>query len=243
MRFRLVIICAILVMSGSSSLFSASEKPRHPAFRERIADRNHMVFTQMRDVTDVRTLEAMRTIPRHSFVPVEMRSAAYDDHALPIGYEQTISQPYVVAYMTSSLKVQPGQRVLELGTGSGYQAAVLAELGAEVYSVEIVPELAADADSTLAALGYTQVHVKQGDGYAGWPEYAPFDRILVTFAVPDSLPEVEAQLAKGGLMILPLDSDRGYQRITILHKDENGKISLQQTKSVLFVPMTGEHAR
>ena len=245
MNLLVYTIIAMFALGGSSFSASASDSsasPRHPAFLERVSARNSMVNVQMRDVTDENVLRAMRTVPRHFFIPRELQISAYDDNALPIGLGQTISQPYIVAYMTQALNVSQGQRVLELGTGSGYQAAILAEIGAEVYSVEIVPELALRADSALKDLGYQNVQVKQGDGFLGWPEHAPYDRIIVTFAVPDSLPEVVAQLKSGGLMIMPVEAENGYQKITILRKDASGKVTSEQTKAVLFVPMTGKHA-
>src|SRR5215211_1531267 len=174
------------------------------------------VFTQRRlelvendiqgaGITNEDVLRAMRDVPRHGFLPDEYLDQAYEDHPLPIGYGQTISQPYIVAWMTELLELQPGEKVLEIGTGSGYQAAVLAELGyVDVYSIEIVPELAEAASTRLQDLGYTNVRVKQGDGYYGWPEYAPFDAIIVT-AAPDHLPAPLAeQLAEGGRIVIPI---------------------------------------
>ena len=154
------------------------------------AERAKMVIEQIeaRGIRDARVLEAMRRVPRHELVPAELRERAYQDRALPIGHDQTISQPYIVAVMSEALALRPGDRVLEVGTGSGYQAAVLAELCSEVYTIEIVPELAARARTDLTRLGYQNVRVRQGDGYRGWPEYAPFDAVLVA-AAPDHVPE------------------------------------------------------
>ena len=190
-----------------------------------------------RDITDPRVLSAMRRVPRDRFVPPDQRQRAYDDRPLPIGYRQTISQPYIVAYMTQALRLTPDAKVLEVGTGSGYQAAVLAELAAAVYSIEIVARLAERARDTLAELGYANVQVRHGDGYAGWPEQAPFDAIMVT-AAPDHVPQpLVDQLALGGRLIIPVGRDR--QTLTILTRTEDG-IEQDTTLPVLFVPMTGE---
>ena len=201
--------------------------------------RSQMVDRQIagRDVRDARVLDAMRRVQRHKFVPPDQVNFAYDDSPLPIGEGQTISQPYIVGYMTEQLRVAPGLKVLEIGTGSGYQAAVLAELGAEVYTIEIVPPLAARAEKTLKDLGYAKVHVKAGDGYRGWPEFAPFDRIIVT-AAPDHIPQpLVDQLAIGGRMVIPVGDY--YQQMTIVTKTPNG-VAEQRTIDVVFVPMTGE---
>lgn len=184
-------------------------------------------------------LRAMRTVPRHKFVPEEYLDQAYEDHALPIGYGQAISQPYVVAWMTEQLALQPGEKVLEIGTGSGYQAAVLAELGyVDVYSIEIVPELTESATARLKELGYDQVHVKQGDGYYGWPENAPFDAIIVT-AAPDHLPAPLAeQLVEGGRIVIPIGPSSWYQSLWKFVK-ENGQMKAYNLGGVAFVPFTG----
>ena len=159
---------------------------------------------EARGIRDARVLEAMRQVPRHLFVPETLRSQAYEDYPLPIGHDQTISQPYIVAYMSETLAVGPGRRVLEIGTGSGYQAAVLAEMGVEVYTVEIVEPLARTAARTLASLGYSTVHTRVGDGYGGWPEHAPFDAVIVT-AAPDHVPKpLIEQLAVGGRLVIPV---------------------------------------
>jgi protein-L-isoaspartate(D-aspartate) O-methyltransferase len=184
-------------------------------------------------------LQAMRNVPRHKFVPDEYLDQAYEDHPLPIGYGQTISQPYIVAWMTELLELQPGEKVLEIGTGSGYQAAILAELGyVDVYSIEIVPELAESAATRLQDLGYTNVQVKQGDGYFGWPEYAPFDAIIVT-AAPDHLPAPLAeQLAEGGRIVIPIGPPGLYQSLwKFVHED--GELKAYNMGGVAFVPFTG----
>jgi protein-L-isoaspartate(D-aspartate) O-methyltransferase len=187
-------------------------------------------------------LRAMRTVPRHKFVPPDYVDQAYDNHPLPIGYGQTISQPYIVAWMTELLELQPGEKVLEIGTGSGYQAAILAELGfVDVYSIEIVPELAENAATRLQDLGYTNVHVKQGDGYFGWPEYAPFDAIIVT-AAPDHLPAPLAeQLAEGGRIVIPIGPQGWYQSLWKF-VNEDGELKAYNMGGVAFVPFTGSGA-
>jgi protein-L-isoaspartate(D-aspartate) O-methyltransferase len=184
-------------------------------------------------------LQAMRNVPRHEFVPAEYLDQAYEDHPLPIGYGQTISQPYIVAWMTELLDLQPGEKVLEIGTGSGYQAAVLAKLGyVDVYSIEIVPELAETASTRLQDLGYTNVRVKQGDGYYGWPEYAPFDAIIVT-AAPDHLPAPLAeQLAEGGRIVIPIGPAGLFQTLWKFVK-EDGELTAYNMGDVAFVPFIG----
>lgn len=192
-----------------------------------------------RGMTDPDVLRAMQTVLRHRFVPAEYVDQAYADHPLPIGYGQTISQPYIVAWMTELLALQPGEKVLEIGTGSGYQAAVLAELGdIDVYSIEIVPELAEQAATRLRDLGYTDVHVKQGDGYYGWEEYAPFDAIIVT-AAPDHLPAPLAQqLKEGGRLVIPIGPPGGYQSLWQFVKDGE-ELRAYNMGGVIFVPFTG----
>ena len=202
-------------------------------------ERQAMVEHQIagRGIDDARVLAAMRRVPRHEFVPADVRRAAYEDRPLPIGWEQTISQPYIVALMTAALDLDGHERVLEIGTGSGYQAAVLAELVPEVYSIEIVPELAARARTTLQRLGYARVQVRCGDGYRGWPEAAPFDAIVVT-ASPEHVPEpLVQQLRPGGRMVLPVGG--GQQMLLRLERTEHG-VESDTLAAVRFVPMTGE---
>jgi protein-L-isoaspartate(D-aspartate) O-methyltransferase len=190
-----------------------------------------------RDINDPRLLQAMRTIPRHELVPPEVRRYAYADSALSIGEEQTISQPYIVAYMTEQLRLEGDERVLEIGTGSGYQAAVLAELCEEVYTIEIIPMLAKRAKTDLDRLGYKNIQFRQGDGYRGWPEEAPFDAIILT-AAPGRVPEpLVEQLKVGGRMILPVG--RHYQQLMLITKDKEG-VKKSGLIPVRFVPMTGE---
>jgi protein-L-isoaspartate(D-aspartate) O-methyltransferase len=191
-----------------------------------------------RGIHDERVLAAMSKVPREEFVPADERAAAYTDNPLPIGYDQTISQPYIVAFMTEQLHPKPSDRVLEIGTGCGYQAAILAELVSEVYTIEIMEPLAKTAEATLQRLGYKKVHVKMGDGYNGWPEHAPFDAIIVTCA-PDHVPQrLTDQLKDGGRMIIPV-GDRFAQELYLLEK-KNGQLKESVTLPVRFVPMTRE---
>jgi len=190
-----------------------------------------------REIKSERVLKAMGQVRRHEFVPEELRSRAYDDRPLPIGHGQTISQPYIVAFMTEKLDPQPGDRVLEIGTGSGYQAAVLAELVKEVYSIEIVKPLAERAKATLEKQGCDKVTVRAGDGYQGWKEKAPFDAVIVTCA-PDHIPRpLVEQLKEGGKMIIPVGAQGDLQQLHLLRK-VNGKIKREAILPVRFVPMT-----
>ena len=201
--------------------------------------REEMVTRQLerRGIVDALVLDAMRRVPRHRFVPEELERSAYVDSALPIGHDQTISQPYIVAFMTEALDLSGDERVLEIGTGSGYQAAVLGELAAEVRTIEIVEPLAESAARVLGELGYDNVHVRAGDGYRGWPERAPFDRIMVT-AAPDHVPApLLEQLAVGGRMILPVGD--ASQQLVLIRKTEEG-VTQREVLPVRFVPMTGE---
>jgi protein-L-isoaspartate(D-aspartate) O-methyltransferase len=202
--------------------------------------RERMVKEQLmpRGIHEERVLAAMAKVPREEFVPEYLRAASYADQPLPIGYDQTISQPFIVAFMTEQLRPQPTDRVLEIGTGSGYQAAILAELVADVYSIEIIEPLARTAEATLQRLGYKNVHVKVGDGYKGWPEHAPFDIVIVTCA-PDHVPPALAdQLKEGGRMIIPVGGP-GDQELYLLEK-QHGTLQRRAVSPVRFVPMTGE---
>jgi len=192
---------------------------------------------RQRGVADTRVLSAMETIPRERFVPPDAHAQAYEDVPLAIGFNQTISQPYIVAYMTEVLDVRESHRVLEIGTGSAYQAAVLGKLAREVWTVEIVPKLAAAATGQLRNLGLTNVHVRLGDGYSGWPEQAPFDRIMVT-AAPDEIPgPLVEQLAVGGRLVIPVGSQGGPQWMTVVEKTSSGVLE-KRTIPVQFVPLT-----
>ena len=203
-------------------------------------ERQRMVQEQLmpRDIHEERVLAAMTKVPREEFVPQDSRAASYTDQPLPIGYGQTISQPFIVAFMTEQLRLAPGDRVLEIGTGSGYQAAILAEIVAEVYSIEIIEPLAKTAEVTLERLGYKNVHVKAGDGYKGWPEHASFDVVIVTCA-PDHVPQpLVDQLKEGGRMIIPVGGF-GDQELYLLEK-KNGQLEQRAVLPVRFVPMAGE---
>lgn len=194
-----------------------------------------------RGITDSRVIAAMKKVPRHLFVPENLRHYAYSDGPVPIGYGQTISQPYVVALMTEELRVNPTDKVLEVGTGSGYQAAVLAEIGCQVYTIEILEPLARSAEQRLKELGYTNVKVKVGDGYLGWPEYAPFDRVIVTCA-PKEIPQpLIDQLADGGIMVIPVGPE-GFQYLYRVKK-YGGIVETEKITPVSFVPLTGPHAK
>lgn len=189
-------------------------------------------------VRDARVLEAMRSVPRHRFVDARTQESAYADRPLPIGHGQTISQPYIVAYMTALLETRPDHDVLEIGTGCGYQAAVLSGLVRHVYTIEIVEALAEQAQTTLETLGYENITVRAGDGYLGWPEKAPFDRIILT-AAPDHIPQpLIDQLKPGGRMVLPVGEVWSTQRLTLITRDADGQISEQPVMAVGFVPLT-----
>jgi protein-L-isoaspartate(D-aspartate) O-methyltransferase len=190
-----------------------------------------------RGVRDSTTLRAMRAVPRHEFVPAELAGSAYGDHPLPIGLGQTISQPYIVAYMTEALHPRPDMKVLEVGTGSGYQAAVLAEAGCEVYSIEISKDLASSATERLARLGYERVRTRHGDGYEGWPAAAPFDGIIVTAAADRVPPPLLSQLKPGGRMVIPEGESDEVQRLTLIEKDAQGKVRTTELLPVRFVPL------
>ena len=229
------LILAVLAESGCGQKATPVVDPA--------SERQRMVEEQLvpRGVHDERVLAAMSKVPREEFVPQGLRGGSYTDQPLPIGYGQTISQPYVVAFMTEQLRLQPQDRVLEVGTGSGYQAAILAELVGEVYSIEIIEPLAKSAEATLQRLGYKNVHVKMGDGYKGWPEHAPFDAIIVTCA-PDHVPQpLIDQLKEGGRMIIPVGGF-GDQELYLLEK-KNGQLQRRAVLPVRFVPMAGEAER
>lgn len=201
--------------------------------------RKQMVSTQIRSrgIVDKRVIEAMERVPRHLFVPDAYREQAYIDSPLPIGYGQTISQPYIVALMTEALKIEPGDKVFEVGTGSGYQAAVLAEMGAEVYTMEIVEELAASANRLFKSLNYSHIHARLGDAYQGWVEHSPFDAVIVT-AAPEHVPQpLVDQLKTGGRMVIPVGGR--FQDLVLMTKTADG-LEKESLGPVIFVPMTGE---
>jgi protein-L-isoaspartate(D-aspartate) O-methyltransferase len=233
---RHVAAFALVVMFGCA--FAACGRVTGAESQDRQAEARRMVDSQLRGrgIRDERVLAAMLKVPRHRYVPPEMQRSAYADGALPIGYGQTISQPYIVAFMTEALKLEPSDVVLEIGTGSGYQAAILGELAREVYTIEIVPELAERAKRTLEGEGYRNVHVRAGDGYQGWPEHAPFPKIMVTAAPEDVPPALVEQLAVGGTMILPVGPRMGNQELRILTKTDKGVLT-ERSLPVRFVPM------
>ena len=214
---------------------------------ERVAERRAMVLAvanlaETVDVPDGRRLSpavltAMRQVPRHLFVPEAVRHLAYRNEPLPIGHDQTISQPYIVALMTHLLRVEPGHRVLEIGTGSGYQAAILSRLADRVWSIEIVEPLARESAALLSRLGYANVRVRAGDGYAGWPEHAPFDRIIVTAAAPHVPQPLVDQLKPGGRMVIPVAGRHGEQ-LNLITKEANGRVRRRELLPVRFVPLT-----
>ena len=202
-----------------------------------------MVATQIiaRGISDEQVLQAMRTVERHLFVPPDLAARAYDDGPLAIGFGQTISQPYIVAFMTEMLNLDSTDRVLEIGTGSGYQAAILAEICQSVYSIEIVPQLGSKAKNLLSVLGYENIFIRVGDGYQGWPESAPFDAIIVTCA-PTHVPlSLQDQLREGGRMIIPV-GEKYVQELVLLEK-KGGKLKQKSVLPVLFVPMVDEEGK
>jgi len=212
------------------------EDPSHTRARREMVNRD--LAGPRRDITNRRVLEAMARVPRHRFVPEDLKFVAYEDRPLPIGHDQTISQPYIVGLMTQLVDPQPDEKALDVGTGSGYQAAVLAELCEEVYSIEIVKPLADEASARLTELGYKNVTVRHGDGYQGWKEHAPFEAIVVA-AAPDHVPQpLVDQLAPGGRLIIPVGD--WYQELVLIEKAEDGTTSRRTIAPVAFVPMTGE---
>jgi protein-L-isoaspartate(D-aspartate) O-methyltransferase len=206
-------------------------------------ERQAMVDEQIagRGVRDTATLRAMRKVPRHEFVPADLKGAAYSNRPLPIGYGQTISQPFIVGYMTELLGLGSRSRVLEIGTGSGYQAAILAEIAGEVYTVEIIAELAGDAQERLSRLGYARVHVRHGDGFDGWKEAAPFDAIIVTAAAGFVPPPLVEQLKPGGRLVIPVGSVYGAQNLIVVEKANDGSVTTRTLLPVRFVPLVREH--
>jgi len=224
---RLLIIILLMI---SGTVFC--QKDKYESQRQRMVDDQIVA----RGISDLATLKAMTEVPRHLFVPAAYIKEAYSDRPLPIGYSQTISQPFVVAYMTELVKPAKGKKALEIGTGSGYQAAVLAEIVDTVYTIEIVPELAKEAATRLKLLGYHNIVAKYGDGYKGWPEHGPFDIIIVT-AAADHIPQpLKDQLAEGGRLVMPVGNPATAQELILLTK-RNGKISEQRLETVWFVPL------
>jgi len=239
----LSLVLAALAVMGCRAVPAAAPPPdaaaSSPAADPHVAARERMVREQIesRGVSDPRTLAALRKVPRHELVPAHLIARAYDDTPLPIGHDQTISQPYIVAFMTEALGLRGGETVLEVGTGSGYQAAVLAEIAARVYTIEIVEPLAERARADLARLGHRNVQVRAGDGYLGWPEAAPFDAIIVTAAAPRIPEPLKAQLKDGGRLVIPVgEADQSLVVIT----RTGDRYAEQRVLPVRFVPMTGK---
>lgn len=232
------------LLSAQDSI-NAERSWERPRFSERQKEREEMVLQQIArhgnfPVRNKEVLEAMMNVPRHKFVPDEMKDLAYHNSPLPIGYMQTISQPFMVAHMTELLKINEGDKILEIGTGSGYQAAVLSELTPNIYTIEIVEELGEQAKKTLSELGYSTIQVKIGDGYEGWPSEAPFDRIIVTCA-PENIPQpLIDQLKPGGYIVIPVGEAFSTQQLIVVSKDEEGRLQKQVQYPVRFVPMTGK---
>jgi len=245
---RHYILSLVILFSGMApfmSLETIAQDRTHPGFSERVAERELMVKDGIENyphhpVENPKVLLAMRLVPRHVFVPQEYQDLAYRNSPLRIGHNQTISQPFIVAHMSELLEIKPEHRVLEIGTGSGYQAAVLGELCQHVYTIEIVAPLGKKAAKLLKELGYNQVQVRIGDGYEGWPEAAPFDRIIVTCA-PEKIPQpLLDQMAIGGRMVIPVGGQFETQYMVEVTKDKKGRISQKEYYPVRFVPMTGK---
>ncbi len=235
----------IMAISGGTSIVSYADDPTEKARMELIKIIEEDVRQTSRELEkselDPRVMKAIATVPRHEFVPPEEQDYAYENRPLPIGHGQTISQPYIVAIMTDMLNLKPDSKVLELGTGSGYQAAILSELAAEVYTIEIVEALGLLAQERLQRLGYDNVTTKVGDGYYGWEEHAPFDAIIVTAAASHIPPPLIKQLKTGGRMVVPVGSRFMIQQLLVVDKGEDQKVVSRQVLPVVFVPVTGEH--
>ena len=231
---RTVRLLAVMTLAAVSVV---AEVSKEDAAQARARERMVSEQIEARDVHDDRTLAAMRKVARHLFVPPAVASEAYADHPLPIGHRQTISQPYIVGFMTEALGLKGGETVLEVGTGSGYQAAVLGEIAAKVYSIEIVEPLALEAKERLKRLGYANVEVRAGDGYAGWPEAAPFDAIMITAAAPRIPEPLKQQLKDGGRLIVPVGDD--YQELVMVTR-KGERFQEKKVLPVRFVPMTGK---
>lgn len=243
---RTVVFAGVYALSCAAQTVGAADTDRYAAARTALvaeieagvrATADHLGRERLAEPV----LEALRRVPRHAFVAPYLRPLAYHNRPLPIGHGQTISQPYIVAIMTDLLEPRPGDRVLELGTGSGYQAAVLAEIVEHVYTIEIVEPLAGSARERLTELGYANVSVRHGDGYFGWPEHAPFDAIVVTAAASHVPPPLVAQLKPGGRMIIPVGSYFLTQQLVLVTKQEDGSVVTRQLLPVAFVPLTGAH--
>ncbi|MFN2432695.1 MAG: protein-L-isoaspartate(D-aspartate) O-methyltransferase [Gemmatimonadota bacterium] len=242
-RLLFPLLVFLAVVPARAGAQEAAEERAAPAATgdERAAERSRMVEEQIaeRGVDDRGVLDALGTVPRHRFVPERLADLAYADRPLPIGHGQTISQPYIVAFMTETLELEPSDRVLEVGTGSGYQAAVAGELADSVYTIEIVEPLAASAAERLRALGYGNVVTRQGDGYFGWEEHAPFDAVIVTAAAGHVPPPLVEQLRPGGRMVIPVGGAFQLQHLVLVSKAEDGTVTTRNLLPVRFVPLLG----
>ena len=234
-----LLICSTTVANAGDEEDFASQ--RQQMIEEITADARRVSKYVEKGTFDENVIQAMQATPRHLFVPPDARPYAYENRPLPIGYGQTISQPYIVALMTDLLRTEPDHKVLEIGTGSGYQAAVLAQLVKEVFSIEIIEELGKSSTRVLKELGYGNVLTRTADGYDGWPEHAPFDSIIVTAAISHIPPPLVRQLKNGGTMVIPVGTGFQTQQLTLVKKDMTGEITTQQIIPVIFVPFTGGH--
>lgn len=239
-RGFLALLLASLLLPGEPAVQAEGYQKAHQRMLQEVeADTRLTARETGREALDSRVMAAMARVPRHEFVPPELRRHAYDNRPLPIGYGQTISQPYIVALMTDLLGLAGDAKVLEIGTGSGYQAAVLAEMGARVFTIEIIPELASEVAKRFAELGYSEIASRVGDGYYGWEEEAPFDAIIVTAASPTIPPPLVAQLEPGGVLVIPVGGPFSVQQLTLVEKDESGVVRTRHVLPVAFVPLTG----
>lgn len=240
-RLILLLTCLLALPAVSALDVDKYTSQRQALVEEIAADARRLVKYIDKDALSSNVMQVMATVPRHLFIPAEMRASAYDNRPLPIGYGQTISQPYIVALMTDLLQPRPDHKVLEIGTGSGYQAAVLSKLVKEVYSIEIIEPLGHTAKQTLNDLGYDNVSTRIADGYDGWPEHAPFDSIIVTAGISHIPPPLVKQLKNGGTMVIPVGTRFQTQQLTLVKKDHSGAITTKQILPVIFVPFTGGH--
>ena len=242
MRLGTVLVIIVFLILPHFSLGQANPYMEHEEERRKMVEHDILSYPGL-EIHDTAIIDALLKVPRHAFIPSELKAYAYLNRPIPIGFGQTISQPVIVASMTQLLSPVQGQRILEIGTGSGYQAAILGELGCEVYSIEIVPELGQRAMKILKTLGYENVHVKVGDGYYGWPEVAPFDRIIVTCA-PEEVPTpLVEQLKPSGRIVIPVGKEDQVQYLLVMKKSKKGTLSRELKYPVRFVPMTGEASK
>lgn len=243
---RILFLLPVLLAVFATGSRAAAEGDEYASVREELIGRieEHVRATRQyidKQQLDPKVMETMRTVPRHEFVPLSLKKFAYENRPLAIGHGQTISQPYIVALMTDLLEVQPTDRVLEVGTGSGYQAAVLARLVQQVYTIEIIEPLAKEAGERLDRLAIANIETRSGDGYYGWPEHAPFDAIIVTAAASHVPPPLIKQLKAGGRMVIPVGSGFQTQQLLLVTKEDDDKITARQILPVAFVPLTGSH--